>query len=126
MKRRVLLFLAGGLAFLLSATVWAHHGWSNYDESRPLTLSGVVLEVLFENPHTEMMLEVWSEGEPTGEVWEVVLPPPSRAQRLGLTAETLQVDMTVTVEGYPHRSIEAEMRATSILLEEGEEPILLR
>ncbi len=114
------------LIVLLVGTAIAHHGWSSYDQDQPLTLTGIVREVLYENPHVEIMLELLSEGEPTGEVWEVVLPPPSRAQRLGLTTETLQVDMTVTVEGFPHRSEANEMRATSILLDEEQEPIALR
>ena len=45
---------------LLAATslALAHHGWSSFDEARPVYLEGVVKEVKWQNPHAELMLDL--------------------------------------------------------------------
>jgi hypothetical protein len=35
----------------------AHHGWSSFDESRPIYLEGTVKTVRWQNPHAELTLE---------------------------------------------------------------------
>jgi len=36
----------------------AHHGWSSFDQGRPLWLEGRATQVAWRNPHAEVMLEV--------------------------------------------------------------------
>ncbi|WP_382326600.1 DUF6152 family protein [Hydrogenophaga sp. UC242_50] len=36
----------------------AHHGWSSFDQDRPLYLEGRVVEVKWRNPHAELVLEL--------------------------------------------------------------------
>jgi len=36
----------------------AHHGWSSFDQTRPIYLRGVAREVRWRNPHVELILEV--------------------------------------------------------------------
>jgi len=55
MQRRHL--LAGGTLLALQPT-WAHHGWSSFDQSRPIYLEGKAVSVAWRNPHAEMVLEV--------------------------------------------------------------------
>ena len=103
--------------FAASLILWghvgagAHHGWANYDESRAMNVTGVIREAAYENPHGYARLEV------EGTVWLVILAPPARMQRRGLTREMLQVGTTATVVGYPHRRIEGEMRAERITID---------
>lgn len=54
MKRRELLL--AGLAF--PALARAHHGWSSFDQDRPLYLEGRVVESRWQNPHAEFVLEL--------------------------------------------------------------------
>jgi Family of unknown function (DUF6152) len=49
-------FIAGTAAVALPA--WAHHGWSSFDQSRPIYLEGTAAKVRWANPHTEMELEL--------------------------------------------------------------------
>ncbi|MBC7917865.1 MAG: hypothetical protein H7Y28_08650 [Rhodoferax sp.] len=45
----------------LSATpvlAWSHHGWSSFDQNRPLYLEGTVRKSIWQNPHAEMVLEL--------------------------------------------------------------------
>jgi hypothetical protein len=59
MKRRELMW--GALVAPWVATpsvVWAHHGWSSFDQDRPIYLEGKVLAVRWANPHAELDIEV--------------------------------------------------------------------
>ena len=54
MKRRTLVLSAAGLP----ALALAHHGWSSFDQERPLYLEGRVTKARWQNPHAELELEV--------------------------------------------------------------------
>lgn len=54
MKRRTLLIAAAGTPVL----VRAHHGWSSFNQDRPIYLEGKVVGVRWQNPHAELDLEV--------------------------------------------------------------------
>lgn len=58
MKRRSLFALAA----LPSLPAWAHHGWSSFDQNRPLYLEGRAAQVVWRNPHAELKLELPAEG----------------------------------------------------------------
>lgn len=55
MQRR--LMLAGGALWCLRPA-FAHHGWSSFDQSRPLYLEGKAASVAWRNPHAELVLDV--------------------------------------------------------------------
>jgi hypothetical protein len=55
MQRRSLL---AALPALASVPAWAHHGWSSFDQERPIYLSGRVSKVAWRNPHAELQLEL--------------------------------------------------------------------
>ena len=55
LQRRTLL-LSASLALPLTAR--AHHGWSSFDQSRPLWLAGHASQVVWRNPHAELVLEL--------------------------------------------------------------------
>ncbi|MET3177178.1 UNVERIFIED_ORG: hypothetical protein ABIC43_000317 [Variovorax guangxiensis] len=54
MQRRA--FIASSLA--LASPAWAHHGWSSFDQDRPLYLEGRATKVMWRNPHGELELEL--------------------------------------------------------------------
>ncbi|HBH38294.1 MAG TPA: hypothetical protein DDX06_07915 [Curvibacter sp.] len=56
MQRRTVM----GLALLpaLLPLAHAHHGWSSFDQDRPIYLQGRVQSVRWQNPHAELVLEV--------------------------------------------------------------------
>lgn len=105
--RKIILGTAGLAA---AALAFAHHGWSEYDSSRALKLTGKIVESGYEHPHGHVRLQ--SEGK----TWEVVLAPPSRMERRGLEKGALKSGATVTVEGYPNRGKPIEMRAERIIV----------
>ncbi|TFZ04763.1 DUF6152 family protein [Ramlibacter rhizophilus] len=54
MQRRTLVL--AGLA--VPGLAIAHHGWSSFDQDRPIWLQGKVTRVRWQNPHAELQLEV--------------------------------------------------------------------
>ena len=101
---RIVLALVASLALPAAA----HHGWSEYDSSKVLTLTGKILESGYEHPHGHVRLES------PGKTWLVVLAPPSRMENRGLPPADLKIGNTVTVVGYPNREKQEELRAERI------------
>lgn len=60
MKRRELLAHSAALVLPLGLCrqAQAHHGWSSFDQSRPIYLEGKAVKVAWKNPHAELDLEV--------------------------------------------------------------------
>ena len=126
MKRRHILQLLAGA--MLAAPVLAHHGWSSFDQDKPLYLSGTLTQVRWQNPHAEAMLRVDATKLPDGfaartlpaqqqsvdaagilkkaqvpanaaGVWEVEFAPLSRMQQWGLS-QPPKVGDRIEVIGY--------------------------
>ncbi len=57
MQRRTLLAIAVPGAWALARPARAHHGWSGFDQQRPLYLEGTATTVRWRNPHAELTLE---------------------------------------------------------------------
>lgn len=77
--------------------VSAHHGWSWYG-NEDFSLTATVVEKQFGNPHDRLTVEA------DGERWTLLLSPPSRSKRAGLTDELVNVGDTVTAHGHRRES----------------------
>ena len=98
-------------ALLLAAPLaLAHHGWSEYDDSKPLELKGVIRSSGYDNPHGTVQLDAG------GKTWNVVLAPPSRMASRGLEQKALSAGADAIVNGYPNRSKPDELRAERITI----------
>ena len=100
--------LAAVLAFPVGVS--AHHGWSEYDTSKALKLTGKIVESGYEHPHGHIRFDA------PGKTWNVILAPPSRMERRGLEKMMLKPGAVVTVEGYANRDKPEEMRAERIIV----------
>ena len=89
----------------------AHHGWSEYDSAKPLTVAGTIKDAGYEHPHGHIRLQT------PGKTWLVVLAPPSRMAARGLPAATLKAGVKAQVVGYANRSKTEEMRAERITID---------
>ena len=104
------LAVAGAGLLLGATTAGAHHGWSGYDATKELTLSGSIEASGYEHPHGGVRLKT------PGKTWNVVLAPPSRMETRGLKREMLAPGTVATVVGYPNRTDPDEMRAERITI----------
>ena len=110
MRIRRISLMTLALAAILAGNVLAHHGWSGYDSTREMTLTGTIREAGYEHPHGFIALAA------EGKLWRVVLAPPTRMENRGLPREMLKVGATATVVGYPNRSEPDELRAERITI----------
>jgi hypothetical protein len=107
-RRAIAVVIAALAAIPLVAL--AHHGWSEYDSTQTLKLTGTIEESGYEHPHGHISLKT------PGKTWLAVLAPPSRMENRGLTRDMLKTGTTATVEGYPNRNKPEEMRAERITI----------
>ena len=94
---RFRLLAAALAATLFAAPSAAHHGWGNYLDAE-FSLNGTVESANLGGPHG--LLRVRSGRA----LWEVVLAPPTRNQRAGLTAAAVRRGTRVTAQGHRHRN----------------------
>lgn len=107
-KRALLAFvLVLGAALPLAA----HHGWSSFDEKKPVTVDGKIATSKFENPHVTLTVDM------AGTVWTVMLAPTSRMVNRGASAELVAVGKTISAYGYPSKSEKDVMRAERITVD---------
>jgi hypothetical protein len=81
---------------LISGPLPAHHGFAAYDQTKPLTLSGVVTQFEFVNPHAQIYFDVKSDK---GEVqrWGIELATPGLLVRRGWSSRTMKQGDEITV-----------------------------
>jgi len=99
--RTVLPIAAVGVSLLLSAApVHAHHSFAaEYDENRPITLTGTVTGMQWVNPHSRLTLDVTgADGKVMN--WTVEFGAVEALMRRGWKKTDLAVGSEITVRGY--------------------------
>ncbi len=93
------------------AVLFAHHGWSSYDDTKVLTVKAPLTSVTWGNPHGTAKVS-WQKRS-----WDVVLAPVSRMEARGLTRQMLAPKKVVTIIGYPRKDGAAEMRIERVIVD---------
>jgi len=57
-RRRFVLVATASATTAAMPTAWAHHGWSSFDQDRPIYLEGKVFSSKWQNPHAELLIDV--------------------------------------------------------------------
>jgi len=101
MLKPTILILAG---LAVAAPAWAHHSFgAEYDGTKPITLTGVVTEVQWTNPHIYFFMDVKGKNGAV-ERWKFEGYPPGVLHRIGWrTNATMKPGDTVTVFGWRAR-----------------------
>ena len=112
------------LVLAFAMPVLAHHNYRlNFDDSKEITLEGVVSEVSWANPHITIYIDVLAEN---GETVSWVLPTaaPRVAQNNGLTKDVLAAGDEIVIVGWPARDESKQMRARRLTLSNGNDVLL--
>lgn len=82
----------------------AHHSFiMEYDDKKPVALTGVVTKVEWANPHVRFYLDV-KNPDATVTNWELTLPSTLQLLRRGWTQNLLVVGETTTVDAFRARN----------------------
>jgi hypothetical protein len=107
-------------ALLAALPLAAHHSFNSmYDESKVITLQGVITKVEWMNPHARFWIDVKdSNGRNTS--WEVELAAPNALMRSGWTRSMLQQGDSIMVEGWPAKENSTLATAGTLTLANGQ------
>jgi hypothetical protein len=104
MKRIVLSVFGSCLvALTVGVPAWAHHSYAAaYDLQQPVTVHGVITQVLLRNPHSWFSLEV---KDPSGKIedWSFEAGTPSGMIRNGYKPNIIKPGAEVTIKGFRAR-----------------------
>jgi len=92
------------LTLFLAVPALAHHPFSvEYDWKKPVSLTGTVTKLEWENPHARLYIEVEDDtGKPQS--WNFEMGSLSALQKAGWRKDTVKMGDTVTIDGWLARS----------------------
>lgn len=118
MKLHGICLLAAGLVLGADPLI-AHHSFAAvYDAAKSVTLSGVVTQVEWLNPHAHFFIDVENE-QGIVENWDFELNSPNGLMRLGWTRKSLVPGDAVTVEGFLARDGSNRVNTRAVTMDDG-------
>jgi hypothetical protein len=119
MNSKVLGALAALLMFLNTTHISAHHAFSaEFDEQKPVKLSGTITEVKWTNPHAWLNIETKDQNGSAAR-WSFELGSPAGLAARCWAKSDLKIGDQVTVEGYRAKNGSNTANATWISLPSG-------
>ena len=108
-------------ALMVSAPAWAHHGETNYDTEKLVTVKATVTKFEFINPHAQIYLEDKNEKGET-ENWTCEARSPAMLVRNGgWDKTTLKPGDVITAIGFRAKNGALILRLKKIVLADGKE-----
>ena len=103
MKTSVVVGCALAVLMLAAAGTQAHHSAAGIDQTKTVTVVGVVKEFKWANPHSWIDLDVTDESGQT-KVWSIEMTAPAYLARAGWKSTTIKPGDKVTVNVRPFRN----------------------
>ena len=89
--------LACGMIIFAAAAVRAHHSFdAEYDSSKPITLTGIVTQLDWNNPHAYVSLNV-KDASGAMKNYKVEMGPPYALVRGGWKRDTIKAGDSITI-----------------------------
>jgi hypothetical protein len=84
----------------MAAVSLAHHSAAMFEETKTITVEGVVKEFQYTNPHSWLLVDVRNK-DGTVTTWGFEAEGPSTLQRAGIRPSVLPVGTRLTITGRP-------------------------
>ena len=97
------MLLTAALISVAIVSALAHHGTGTYDSSKSVTLSGVVTEFAFTNPHVALYFDV-KDGNGKIVNWAIEMNSPGVLRRAGWTKATFKAGDQITITVRPAKA----------------------
>ena len=113
-------FVATAVVLLLCAvSARAHHSVPvNFDQSKEITVAGVLTEIKWVNPHSRFRLNVMGDdGKPVE--WLVEMGAINTMKRAGFDVDRFTVGDMLTIIGWPGRGRDRTMLLRTAVLKDG-------
>lgn len=109
---------AAALALICALPAAAHHSFAVFDTAKSVTITGVVKDFQYTNPHCWIDVDVM---QPNGStiMWGFEGGPPSMMRTMGWHYNTLKPGDRITVVSHPHRDGKLIGSITSLTLPNG-------
>ena len=119
--RSKLVCLIAGVGVLLAVTpVSTHHAFSaEFDVDKPLTLTGKLVRWEMINPHSWFHIDI-EDDQGTVVTWMIEGGSPNELIRNGVTKNTLEIGIQLTIEGYYAKDGTPKGVGRNFLLADGE------
>ena len=121
MKKSIAYVLGTALALLIACgPLSAHHGSSNYDMSKSVSVKGTVKEFSFINPHSAIHLEA-KDDKGNVEQWLIEADSPNNLSRAGWNRDSIKPGDLVTIVGNRLKDGSKVMRLQKVIFADGQE-----
>ena len=90
-------------ALALPGAGQAHHSFAMFDQTKVVTIKGIVKELQWTNPHAALWFYAETPAGDPGDLWTIELTSPGNLTRAGWTRQVLKAGDKVTVDISPMR-----------------------
>jgi len=112
--RNLILILSVQTSLMWSVSAWSHHSFSlEFDVSRPLELTGTVVNIQWTNPHAWVHIETEDE-QGNVQLWAVEFLGVITLIRRGMSPDTLGPGDVVSITGFGARDGTNTANASSL------------
>ena len=119
MRSRLAMVTMGASLLLAVSPAFAHHAFqAEFDDKKPVTLTGKVTDMEWINPHAWIHIDVTN---PDGSVtnWMVECGSPNIMLRRGFSKRSLETGTTLTIKGYQAKNGTNRANGSSVTFQDG-------
>ena len=121
MKTKIFLVLLAAAALCAVQPAYAHHAFAaEYDQTKPVTLNGIVTRMEWANPHGWIYMDV-KNAKGVSETWAIEAGAPNAMLRRGLRKTDFPAGIALVVTGFLAKNGSHTANGRTVMLPDGRE-----